>query len=152
LKESVRYIPAAHAEQVVNAIANLHKIAILTAISESGVAFTGKFLAAGLVFLSVYMPYGSQAMVVLLIARFFGDWSLAAQWNAITDMSVPATATVFGLVNTVGALGMFAAGPVLGALKQHHAWEGRFIGATGMCLLSALTWLYIDCTRRLVDD
>ncbi|MCE9533585.1 MAG: MFS transporter [Planctomycetes bacterium] len=120
--------------------------------SRSGVAFTGKFLAAGLVVLSVYMPSGGQAMVVLLVARFFSDWSLAAQWGAITDMSGRATATVFGLVNTIGALGMFAAGPVLGALKQHHSWEGMFLGAAAMCVLSAVAWLFIDCTRRLVDD
>lgn len=119
---------------------------------RSGIGCTGKFLAAGLVLLSVQMADGRLAMVVLLAARFFGDWSLPTQWGAITDMSGRAAATVFGLVNMVGAAGGFAAGPILGYLKQHHGWEGLFLGVVAMCLLASVSWLFIDCTRRLVSD
>ena len=120
--------------------------------ARSGVAFTGKLVAAGLVVLSVQVADGRLAMLVLFAARVFGDWSLASQWGAVTDMGGRAAATVFGLVNTVGAFGGFVAGPALGYLKQYYDWEGLFLGAAGMCLLSALTWLFIDCTRRLVAD
>ena len=44
------------------------------------------------------------------------------------------------------------AGPVMGSLKQHYGWEGLFLGAASMCLVSAVSWLFIDCTRRLVAD
>jgi len=98
------------------------------------------------------MRDGRIAMVVLLAARFFGDWSLPTQWGAITDMGGRAAATVFGLVNMIGAVGGFVAGPILGYLQQHHGWEGLFYGVAAMCFVSALTWLFIDCTRRLVDD
>jgi MFS family permease len=120
--------------------------------ARSGIAFTGKFVAAGLVLLSVQMADGRVAMVVLLAARFFGDWSLPTQWGTITEMSGRASGTVFGLVNTAGAIGGFVAGPVLGNLKQHFGWEGLFLGVAVMCALSAVTWLFIDCTRRLVAD
>jgi sugar phosphate permease len=120
--------------------------------TRSGVAFTGKFVAAGLVLLSVQAADGRVAMVVLLAARIFGDWSLPTQWGAITDMGGRAAGTVFGLVNMVGAAGGFVAGPVLGLLKHHYGWEGLFLGVVAMCLLSAVTWLFIDCTRRLVAD
>jgi len=88
-------------------------------------------------------------MVVLLLARCFGDWSLATQWGTITDVGGKATATVFGLVNAVGAVGGFAAGPIMGYLKHHYGWEGVFFCAAGMCGLAALTWFFIDCTRRI---
>ncbi len=120
--------------------------------ARSGIAFTGKFVAAGLVVASVQMTDGRLAMVVLLAARCFGDWSLPTQWGTITDVSGRASGTVFGLVNAVGAAGGFVAGPVLGYLKQQHGWEGLFLGVAGMCLLAALSWLFIDCTRRLVAD
>jgi sugar phosphate permease len=120
--------------------------------ARAGIAFTGKLMAAGLILLSVRMADGRTAMLVLLAARWFGDWSLPTQWGTITDVSGRASGTVFGLVNTAGALGGFAAGPVLGSLKDALGWEGLFLGASGMCFVAALTWLFIDCTRRLVAD
>jgi nitrate/nitrite transporter NarK len=120
--------------------------------SRSAIGFTGRFIAAGLVVLSLQAEGGRLAMVVLLAARVFGDWSQPTQWGAITDMGGRAAATVFGLVNTVGAIGGFLAGPSLGYLKQHHGWEGLFHGVACMVLLSALTWIFIDCTQRVVAD
>jgi sugar phosphate permease len=120
--------------------------------SRSGVAFTGKFIAAGCVALSVQTGDGRIAMVVLLVARFFGDWSLPTQWGAMTDMGGRAIATIFGFVNSVGALGVFAAGYLYGNLKSMYGWEGLFLGAAVACLVSALSWLFVDCTKRLVDD
>ncbi len=120
--------------------------------SRSGVAFAGKFISGCLVMLAVQMHDGRAAAAVLMVARFFGDWSLPTQWGAITDISGRASATVFGLVNAVGAIGIFVAGPVFGALKQNFGWEGLFLGASAMCVLSAVTWLFIDCNRKLVGD
>lgn len=120
--------------------------------SRSAIGFTGRFIAAGLVVLSLQVEGGRLAMVVLLAARVFGDWSQPTQWGAITDMGGRAAATVFGLVNTVGALGAFVAGPSLGYLKQHHGWDGLFLGVACMVLLSALSWIFIDCTQRVVAD
>ena len=45
--------------------------------------------------------------------------------------------------------GGFAAGPVLGYLKQVYGWEGLFLGVGAAYLTAALAWLFIDCTRRL---
>jgi sugar phosphate permease len=120
--------------------------------ARSGVAFTGKFIAAWLVLLAVQVGSGQLAMLVLLTARVFGDWSLATQWGAITDMGGRAAATLFGLVNMIGAVGGFVAGPCLGFLKQQYGWEGLFLGVAAMCMVAALTWLFIDCTRRVVAD
>lgn len=120
--------------------------------ARSSIAFTGKFVAGILVVLAVQADNGFVAMMILLSARVFGDWSLPTQWGTITDMSGRASATVFGLVNAVGAAGGFAAGPLLGYWRQTHGWEGLFYGVAGMCLLAAATWFVIDCTKRLVKD
>jgi len=120
--------------------------------SRSGVAFTGKFIAAGLVVLMLEAGDGRIAMVVLFFARFFGDWSLPTQWGALTDMGGKAIATIFGLVNSFGALGVFAGGYFYGYLMAQFGWEGLFLGAAGACLAAALSWLFVDCTKRLVDD
>ena len=116
------------------------------------VGFTGKLIAAGMVIWSLQVADGRVAMVVLLTARVFGDWSLPTQWGAITDMGGRAAGTLFGLVNMIGAVGGFVAGPALGYLKQHYGWEGLFYGVATMCLAAALCWLFIDCSRRVVTD
>jgi MFS family permease len=120
--------------------------------ARSSIALTGKLVAAGLIALSVQVPDGRQAMVILFVARLFGDWGLTTLWGTITDTAGRASATVFGLVNTLGAVGGFLAGPVLGYLKEQHGWEGLFLGAALCSLLAGLCWLFIDCTRRLVAD
>jgi MFS transporter, ACS family, glucarate transporter len=120
--------------------------------ARSSVACTGKFVAALLIVLSVQVADGRLAMVVLLTARVFSDWSLPTQWGAITDMGGRAAGTLFGIVNMVGAAGGFVAGPVLGLLKQYYGWDGLFFGVAAMCFVAALSWLFIDCTRRLVAD
>jgi ACS family glucarate transporter-like MFS transporter len=119
---------------------------------RSGVALTGKLMAAVLIVASLAVADGRWVMVLLLGCKFFGDWSLSTQWGAITDMGGKGAGTVFGVVNTVGSLGGFAAGPLLGQLKQHHGWEGLFLGVAAAYLVAALAWLFIDCTRRLVND
>jgi sugar phosphate permease len=120
--------------------------------ARSLVGLTGKLIAAVLVYVAFQVSDGRLAMVVLLAARVFGDWSLPTQWGAITDMGGRAPATLFGLVNTVGALSGFVAGPCLGYLKQHYDWQGLFLGVVAMCLVASFTWLFIDCTKRLVKD
>jgi sugar phosphate permease len=120
--------------------------------ARAGVAIAGKAVQAALVLVAVQVWDGRVAMMVLLVARVFGDWSLTSQWGAITDMGGRAAATLFGLVNTLGAIGGFVAGPALGALKQHYGWEGLFGGVAAMCLLAAITWVFIDCTKRLAAD
>jgi MFS transporter, ACS family, glucarate transporter len=120
--------------------------------ARSLVAFTGKFVAAGLVLLSIQADDGRLTMLILVAARVFSDWSLPTQWAAVTDMGGRSAATVFGVVNTVGALGGFVAGPAFGFLKQQYGWDGLFFGVAAMCFVAAVSWLFIDCTRRLVGD
>ena len=120
--------------------------------TRSLVAIAGKTIAAGLVLLSVQMADGRAALLILVAARIFGDWSLPTQWAAVTDMGGRASATLFGLVNAVGAAGGFAANPIYGYLKQHYDWPGIFAGVATMCLLAAATWLFLDCTKKVVED
>jgi sugar phosphate permease len=121
-------------------------------LARCTVAFTGKTLAAVLVALSVRAPDGRTAMLMLLACKFFCDWSLPTQWGTITDVAGRAAATIFGVVNMVGAVGAFVAGPIMGSLRQHGGWEGLFFGVAAAFLASALTWLFIDPTKRLLAE
>src|SRR5262249_14915814 len=120
--------------------------------TRSLIAFVGKFLAALLILATLPIHDGRLVVAVLVASRFFNDWSLPTQWGAITDMGGKGAATLFGVVNMIGALGGFAAGPLLGYLKQYHGWEGLFLGVAAAYLAAALTWLFIDCTKRVVVE
>jgi MFS transporter, ACS family, glucarate transporter len=119
-------------------------------LGRAGVALTGKLLAALLIAVSVTVADGRLVMLVLLACKFFGDWSLASQWGAITDVAGPAAGTVFGAVNTAGSVAAFAAGPIMGYLKQQLGWETLFLTVAGTYALAACCWLLIDSDRRLI--
>ena len=120
--------------------------------SRTAVALTGKLLAAGLLALSLGVADGRAVMVLLLGVKFFGDWSLPTQWGTITDVGGRASATVFGIVNTVGSVGGTVAGPALGYLKAYAGYSGLFLGVITLYLFAACAWLWIDCTRRVVRE
>jgi sugar phosphate permease len=120
--------------------------------ARSAVGLTGKLVAAALLALSVWVGDGRLVMVVLLVCKFFCDWALPTLWGTITDMGGKASGTVFAIVNTIGALGGFAAGPVIGYVKQQYGWDGLFYTIAGVFLAAGLCWLFIDCTCKLVEE
>ncbi len=121
-------------------------------LGRSTVAFTGKFLAGILIAASVGVADGRLVMLVLLVSKFFGDWSLPTQWGTITDIAGPAAGTVFAVVNTVGAVAGFLASPAMAWTKETWGWEGLFFGVAAVYLIAAACWLVIDCTRRLDQE
>jgi ACS family glucarate transporter-like MFS transporter len=118
-------------------------------LGRSAVAFTGKFLAAVLITLSLLVADGRWVMVVLFACKFFCDWSLSTVWGTITDIGGPASGTLFGTLNAVGAAAGFLAGPVMGWVKQHHGFDVLFVMVAGMYALAAVCWLAIDSRCRL---
>ena len=102
--------------------------------------------------LSVTMSDGRLAMLVLLVAKFFGNWALSTQWGTITDIGGRASATIFGVVNMAGTTAGFLAGPVLGYVKYYQGFDALFFTAASAFMLSALCWLLINCTCQLVVE
>lgn len=121
-------------------------------LARSLVAFSGKGLAGLLIAASVPIEDGRVVMVMLFLCKFFNDLSMPTLWGAITDVAGPASGTVFGIVNSMGTVGSFAAGPVMGWLQFHYGWGGLFYAIAGVYLAGAFTWVFLNCERRLVVD
>jgi sugar phosphate permease len=113
------------------------------------VGLAGKLTAAFLIAASLSVDDGRWMMVVVAFAKFFTDWSLPTLWGAITDIGGRASGKVFGMVNTVGGLGGFLAGPMIGAVKQDYGWPTVFWLIAAVYVASALCWLGIDPSHRL---
>lgn len=118
-------------------------------LARTAVGLSGKLTAAFLVAASLSVEDARWMMVVVAAAKFFTDWSLPTLWGAVTDIGGRASGRVFGMVNTVGGLGGFLAGPLIGAVKQGYGWPSVFWLIAAVYVASALCWLGIDPTRRL---
>jgi sugar phosphate permease len=120
--------------------------------TRTGVALTGKALAAVLLAASVSLADGRAVAVALVLCKFFGDWSLSTQWGTITDIGGRAAGTVFGTVNMVGAVAGVLANPVIGQVKQDYGWGLLFYFLAALFATAALAWLFINADRRLVTE
>jgi sugar phosphate permease len=119
-------------------------------LARSLVACTGKIIAAILIGVSLMPDDGRLVMVVLFFCKFFSDWSQPTWWGTVTDIGGPAAGRVFGMVNTVGSMGAFAAGPAMGYVKQYFGWSALFTFVGAVYILTAIFWGCVNCTQKLV--
>ena len=125
---------------------------------RSGVGMAGKGLAAGLILLSLGVEPAAALACLFLIVKFFCDWEQPAEWGTISDIAGRSSATVFACVNTVGSLGGFVAGPLIGEVLQAYSdgdkptaagWNAVFVLIAGEYLVAAACWLFIDCRKAI---
>ena len=114
------------------------------------VASGGKIMAAMLIAGSLQFDDGRLVMIVLACCKFFSDMSQPTWWGTVTDIGGPASGTVFGIVNTVGAIGAITAGYAMGWVLDVYSWNWLFGLVGSMYLLTALFWGLVNCQRRLV--
>lgn len=121
--------------------------------SRSGVAATGKTLAA-LVLFAALAWYDSPYVFcgLLFVVKLFGDWSLTTMVGVSTDIGGPATASVYALTNTIAATGTIFAPVLIGAVADNWGWSAVFVAVGVTYLLCAASWLVIDCTIPLVRE
>ena len=121
-------------------------------LARSVVASCGMVMAAALICVSLLSESGRVVMFVLFLCKFFSDMSQTSWWGTVTDIGGPAAGRVFGMVNTFGSLGAFAAGPLMGYVKRDFGWAALFWFVGGMYILTAFWWALVNCTRKLVVE
>lgn len=89
--------------------------------ARSGIGCVGKLAAT--IFMFSSMAFDSALMIVSLFAlvKFFGDWSQPTVWGTVTDIAGRNSASVFAVVNTIGSLAGFIAGPTMGLVVMMFA-------------------------------
>lgn len=128
-----------------------------------GVGLTGPLIAALLMFTVIGQPTALAAGLALMAVKFFVDWNQPTVWGAAADLGGRYTATIFALVNTAGTIGSVICPPVFGMIldwnstvrylggEQHmHVNYGPLLAVVAaIYLVSALSWLFVDCRQRL---
>lgn len=131
--------------------------------SRTAVGFTGKFLACFFLYAAATAGDPVRASWLLFATKFFSDWTQPTVWGASTDMGGRYSGTVFSIINSSGSAAGFVV-PILGGilldqyvtekvvdgeLVRITQYEPVFILVGVMYLLSALCWIFIDCTKSL---
>ncbi len=133
---------------------------------RSSIGFLGKFLACLLMLVTIQQQSALSAGLALFVVKFFTDWSQPTVWGTCTDLGGRYSATVFGIINTTGSIGGILSPVMFGMILDYNTTEQVIGGVTrsvtnynplfltvaGMYLISALTWLFIDCTQSLEHD
>ncbi|MCH2200410.1 MAG: MFS transporter [Fuerstiella sp.] len=131
--------------------------------SRTAVGFTGKFVSAGMMLVAISQSNGHMAAGCFFMVKFFTDWSQPTVWGTCTDMGGRYSASVFSIINTAGGIGgitmVLFAGPFLDYFTTEMIVEGKtmlvtdynplFMIVAGMYVLSALSWIFINCTNAL---
>ncbi len=130
--------------------------------SRSGIGLVGNLMAGVCLFTSLAFDDPLQIIAAFFCLKFFADWAQPTCWGAVTDMAGRNSASLFALVNTSGSLAGVAAGPVMGYTIDYFGnsrgssggsdpagWTALFLMIGIVYIASALSWLFIDCTKTV---
>jgi MFS transporter, ACS family, glucarate transporter len=131
--------------------------------SRSLVGFSGKMFACVFLYLSITHPDPMVGAWLLLVTKFFTDWTQPTVWGTSTDLGGRYSATVFSIINAMGSLGAAMTPLLFGWLLDKYSTlinvDGAMIKQTNftpvfavvgmMYILSAISWLFINCTNSL---
>ena len=126
--------------------------------TRSCIGFSSKFLAMSFILGSLYCEDPTVIAWMLFTVKFFGDWEGPVTWGTATDIGGKNSATVFGLINTMGSIAAVLAGPItvliIGTFSESAdreeftiaGWNALFVVMALEYFCVSVIWLFINCT------
>lgn len=116
---------------------------------EKSIVGTGAFSVAALAMLAAAMTNSVEWKTVWLGITCLGiHMHAAAWWGMNSAISGRHVAAVFGVINSLGALGGACSQLLFGSLPR-ESWEQAFYVASALLFVGALCWSQVDA-RRLI--
>ena len=116
---------------------------------EKSVVGTSAFFAAAVAMLAAAMTDSVEWKTVWLGITCMGiHMHAAAWWGLNSAISGRHVAAVFGVINSMGALGGAVSQILFGSLPRAN-WDQAFYVASGLLLLGALCWSQVDARRAI---
>ena len=109
------------------------------------------------------MRYSEHAVAATLCnaaALFFLQVSIPTWWTVVAEISGRHGAAMWGLMNSLGGLGVFSMTFLVGyfvqrreemGLSKIECWRPVFDGVAIALALGAACWLFVDATRSIVE-
>ena len=121
--------------------------------ARSAVGLAGKGIAGVLLFASLLVYHDPRLFCcMLIVVKFFADWSLPSTWGTTVDIGGKASATVFAWNNSIAGIGSIVAPIVYGTVSLHFDWIWVFVTGAVAYILCALSWLAVDCTIPIIRE
>jgi MFS family permease len=117
------------------------------------IGFGGFFLGSLAMAASVTVDDPIESLVVISMASFFGDLTLASCWAVCMDVGHELAGTVSGSMNMWGNLAGFVAPTMTGFLLKHFgSWNIPIVVSSVIFFIGALLWLKIDPTKSVIRE
>ena len=121
--------------------------------ARSVVGLAGKGIAGVLLFASLLVYHDPRLFCcMLIVVKFFADWSLPSTWGTTVDIGGKASATVFAWNNSIAGIGSILAPILYGNVSKHFDWSWVFVTGAVAYILCALSWLAVDCTIPIIRE
>ena len=101
------------------------------------------------------------ATICNFAALFFLQVSMPTWWTVVAEISGRHGAAMWGLMNSLGGLGVFAMNSLVGwivdareqaGLAKLDCWTPVFDGVAIALAIGAVCWLFVDATRSIVES
>ncbi|MEO6238896.1 MAG: MFS transporter, partial [Vicinamibacterales bacterium] len=115
------------------------------------IAIIGFAGASACIFLFVQVADPVRAMILLGLAGFFNDFVMPAAWAGAMDIGGRHSGTVSGTMNMIGNIGGALSPLIVGYILTWYPgdWTLTFYVSSGIYLLGAVCWLFIDARTPL---
>lgn len=128
--------------------------------SRSLIGFVGLSLAGLALLASLWCESASGASIVIALAFFLLMSQIASWWGVVGDISGPHTATLFGLMNSMGIIGGMGAQVFFGWMADEKKaegfsgraqWDPALYYFVAVLFLGAITWLFVNSNNSAVE-
>lgn len=121
--------------------------------ARSIVGLAGKGIA-GILLSGALLVYDDPRLFcgLLIIVKFFADWSLPSTWGTTVDIGGKASATVFAWNNSVAGVGSIIAPILYGTMSNDFGWNWVFVTGAAAYIVCALSWLAVDASIPIVRE
>jgi len=113
-------------------------------VAAFGMGFSGVFIA-----LATYVADVRVAAIVLAAGSGSLYLAQSAFWTLSADIGRRSAGTVSGLMNMGGQIGGVIVGILTPLLAQSFGWAASFLFTAAVCIVGAVSWLFIDPEAQL---
>src|SRR5580692_4026265 len=116
-------------------------------LAAFAIALTGVFISLG-------SQVNSARLASIVLAGGAGALYLAQSsfWSLTADIAGASSGTVSGVMNTGNQIGAAITASLTPWIAQRYSWTASFLIAATLCIVGAVSWLFIDPRNTLTEE